>query len=116
MARERVTVTAMIRLACRERHGSRDGLCNECTELQAYADARLDRCPFRDDKPTCSNCLVHCYKPEMRERIRDVMRYAGPRMLRRHPLLAICHIVDGHRQAPELPSRTGRRPRPAPED
>ena len=42
--------------------------------FEQSADARLDRCPFRDEKPTCSNCLVHCYKPDMRERIREVMR------------------------------------------
>jgi len=27
------------------------------------------------------------------------MRYAGPRMLRRHPLLAIAHILDNFRTA-----------------
>jgi hypothetical protein len=105
MARERTTVALMIRLACRDRHGTSEGLCPECAELQAYADARLDRCPFQDGKPTCANCLVHCYKPEMRERIRDVMRYAGPRMLKRHPVLAVCHILDGLREPPELPKR-----------
>lgn len=110
LARERATVSAMIRLACRSRHGTRDGLCADCRELQAYADARLDRCPFQAGKPTCARCLVHCYRPEMRERIRDVMRFAGPRMLKRHPLLTICHILDGRREPPELPRRKPRDP------
>lgn len=110
MARERATVRAMIRLSCSARHGTGSGLCDACRELQAYADARLDRCPFQAGKPTCANCLIHCYKPEMRERIREVMRYAGPRMLRRHPILAVRHILDGRRKPPRLPKRAGGKP------
>jgi len=41
----------------------------------------------------------------MRERVRDVMRWAGPRMLWRHPWLAITHVLDGRRPAPRLPAR-----------
>lgn len=118
MARERATVTAMIRLACRSWHGTTDALCPECQELQDFADLRLDRCPFQERKPTCANCLVHCYKPDMRERIREVMRFAGPRMLKRHPVLTLCHIMDGLRKPPELPKKKARsvaRPPTAPE-
>ena len=68
-----------------------------------YATRRLDRCVFGDDKPTCANCTVHCYSEAMREQVRAVMRYAGPRMLRRHPILAIRHVIDGRRPAPALP-------------
>jgi hypothetical protein len=34
----------------------------------------------------------------MREKIRDVMRYAGPRMLLTHPVMAIAHLLDGLRK------------------
>ena len=105
IARERATVAAMIRLACRSWHGTGDELCSECQDLQDFANQKLDRCPFQDGKPTCANCLVHCYKPDMRERIREVMRFAGPRMLRRHPYLTVCHILDGRRKPPELPRK-----------
>ena len=73
-----------------------------------YATRRLDRCVFGDDKPTCANCAVHCYNAPMREAVRNVMRYAGPRMLLRHPVLAIAHLRDGRRPAPPLP-RTDRK-------
>jgi hypothetical protein len=109
IARERATVAAMIRLACRSWHGNGNVLCSECQELQEFADQKLDRCPFQDHKPTCANCLIHCYKPAMRERIREVMRFAGPRMLRRHPYLTICHILDGRKKPPELPRRKANR-------
>lgn len=56
---------------------------------------RLDRCIYSPNKPTCVNCPTHCYKPDMREQIRVVMRYAGPRMLAKHPMLAILHLIDG---------------------
>ncbi len=108
MARERATVAAMIRLSCRARHGKLEELCEECQELQDFADFRLDRCPFHENKPTCANCLIHCYNPTMRERIRDVMRFAGPRMLWRHPYLTVCHMLDGRREPPERPNKQDR--------
>ncbi len=92
--RELKTVHAMLQLFCRRRHGATT-LCVECAPLWDYARARVEACPFCPDKPTCVKCPVHCYKPEMRERIRRVMRYAGPRMLWRHPWLALLHLWDG---------------------
>jgi predicted amidophosphoribosyltransferase len=92
--RERRTVEAMIHLYCRKVHSRGDGLCAACQSLLEYAGARLLRCPFQEGKPVCVNCPVHCYRPDMRERIRKVMRYAGPRMLLRHPWLALRHLWD----------------------
>ena len=103
--RESKTIEAMIRLYCRDHHGGEDELCPECRQLGDYALIRLDRCPFRESKPTCAKCPVHCYKPDMREKVRAVMRYAGPRMLRRHPVLAVLHLVDGFRKMPDSPRR-----------
>lgn len=93
--RERKTINAMIGLYCRRHHGNRPDLCGPCAFLLAYAKARLDKCPYGQQKPTCGQCPVHCYKPAMRENVRDVMRYAGPRMIWHHPLLAIQHMLDG---------------------
>jgi hypothetical protein len=84
----------MIRLYCRCHHGSQDALCDDCDELQTYALARLDHCRYGENKPTCQNCPTHCYKPDRREQIRTVMRFAGPRMLRHHPILALAHLWD----------------------
>jgi hypothetical protein len=102
MDRERRTIDAMVRIYCRDHHGTgRGDICSECTDLRTYAFARLERCRFQDDKPTCANCPVHCYKPDMREKVRAVMRYSGPRMLLRHPYLAIAHLRDGRRKVPD---------------
>ena len=105
LARELKTIEAMVRIFCRDAHTARTGLCTECQALMDYAMRRVDRCVFGEEKPTCANCKVHCYNAEMRERIRTVMRYAGPRMIWRHPILALAHIVDGRREAPELARR-----------
>ncbi len=91
--REKHTVELMIRLYCRKKEGNRE-LCEECRELLAYACKRLDACKFGNEKPACKNCTVHCYRPEMRERIRRVMRYAGPRMMLYHPVAAIRHLLE----------------------
>ena len=100
MKREHKSVGLMIALYCRDHHHSDKGLCDECRELAKYASSRLRNCPFQENKTTCGNCPVHCYKPNMREKIRNVMRYAGPRMMRHHPILAIGHIIDGWRKEP----------------
>lgn len=104
-ARELKTIEAMLRLYCRgQGHRDRTPVCNECAELLAYAERRLRRCVFGDAKPTCANCVVHCYSAPMRERVRVVMRWAGPRMLLRHPILGILHKLDGRRPVPALPA------------
>jgi len=36
-----------------------------------------------DPKPACKACPAHCYKPEMRARIRGVMRHSGMRAVLR---------------------------------
>jgi len=105
--REDATVEAMIPVYCRDRHETRDALCADCVELLDYARKRLDKCPYQENKPTCANCPVHCYAPKMGERIKAVMRYAGPRMLFRHPILALRHLLDGFRKAPDRRQRAG---------
>jgi len=104
LARELATIRAMLRIACRERHGTTAGLCAECAALADYAARRLAHCPYGEDKPTCVNCRIHCYGKRQRDEVRATMRYAGPRMLLRHPYLAVMHIVDGRRPAPPKPN------------
>lgn len=102
-SREQKTLEAMMRLYCRHHHGGKP-LCGECGALAEYAERRLERCVFGDAKPTCANCVVHCYRAAERERIRAMMRWAGPRMIFRHPILAFMHkVVDSRRPAPQLP-------------
>ncbi len=98
MQREKRTVEAMVQIYCRELHGGDGALCPDCQALLDYAVARIDRCPYGADKPVCAQCTIHCYRRPMREQIRQVMRYAGPRMLARHPLLTVQHWLKGHKQ------------------
>lgn len=89
---EKKTVELMIRLYCQKKENNAV-LCPECEELLRYAHARLDHCPFGERKSSCKNCKVHCYKPTLRERMRQVMRFSGPRMLIYAPLEAIRHLL-----------------------
>jgi len=100
-SREKRTIRAMVGIYCRAHHATTGALCNECGELLEYAFCRLDRCPFGEEKTTCARCPVHCYKPEMRSRVKEVMRYAGPRMLVRHPVLALLHTIDAKKKSPQ---------------
>lgn len=90
---EKRTVTAMVEVYCHGVHKTKRGsLCPQCQKLMDYANARTDRCPFMETKTFCSACKVHCYSKEMQEKIREVMRYAGPRMLFVHPVSALRHV------------------------
>jgi hypothetical protein len=109
LARERRTIASMVGLYCRGHHSPSGGLCPDCSTLLTYAFCRLDRCPFGAEKPACAKCPIHCYKPEMRAKIKQVMRYAGPRMVLRHPLLSLLHQLDSFRGRPERPGRGGAR-------
>lgn len=96
--REKSTVALMIRLYCKKKHGVKSELCEECQALHDYAMLRSDKCPFMETKTFCSNCKVHCYKTDMREKIREVMRYSGPRMIFHHPVMAIRHVIESKKE------------------
>lgn len=66
----------------------------EKKELKEYVEFRLSKCPFGDNKTFCSNCKIHCYKKDMQIKIKNVMRYSGPRMLLYHPVIAIKHVKE----------------------
>ena len=96
--REKKTVSLMVNIYCRAKHKPNDVPCPDCRALLSYAEKRLMRCPFQQEKPPCNKCPVHCYSPEKRIAIQEIMRFAGPKMLWRHPVLAILHLVDGKRK------------------
>ncbi len=100
--REKQMVSQMIALYCKKNHHTKGALCPDCAALAEYARQRSDKCPFMETKTFCSNCTVHCYKPEMREKIRQVMRFSGPRMLFHHPVAAIRHVVETKKEQNRL--------------
>ena len=89
--KEKQTVEQMIRLYCIKKEGNKE-LCPRCRELLEFAHTKLTRCPFGEGKPTCRLCPIHCYKQEMKERMREVMKFSGPRMLLYHPIAASRHL------------------------
>ena len=101
-AREQRIVEQMISLYCRKNHKVGKGLCPGCRELCDYAKLRSQKCPFMENKTFCANCKVNCYKPEMREKIRKVMRYSGPRIILYHPLLACWHLITSRKEKRKL--------------
>lgn len=90
---EKRVVSRMIALYCKHKL-KYQGVPAEYKELEAYAHKRLDGCKFGDKKPACKRCPIHCYRPDMRQKIRDVMRWAGPRMLIYDPIAAIKHLFN----------------------
>lgn len=87
----------MIKLYCKNNHKT-NKLCNECSELYAYAIKRIEFCPRKEEKTFCSTCHIHCYSKDKRLLIKSIMRYSGPRMILYHPILAIKHLLDSKRE------------------
>lgn len=109
LAEELALVTRMIRLACAGQHSTPEGEpCAECLALIAYVEQRLVHCPYGESKPTCRKCPVHCYRPTERERIKAVMRYAGPRLLQRGDFGALKHLLADLKPAPPKPGKQRR--------
>ena len=89
---EKNLLAFMVSIYCRKKEKN-PVICADCRELIEYAQARLDHCPFGEAKPACKKCSIHCFKPEMKERIKKVMRYAGPRMFLLFPRKALMHYL-----------------------
>ena len=93
--KERKLIPVMIKKYCHGKHKAKgEELCEECRALTEYALFRLEKCPFKVNKKFCSFCKIHCYKPDMREKIKDVMKWAGPRMIFTHPIFAMKHVFQ----------------------
>lgn len=87
-------IPKMISIYCKGKHHTKKGcLCDDCKELQEYALFRLSKCPFKENKNFCSFCHIHCYKENMRVKIKDVMKYSGPRLIFTHPIFSISHVI-----------------------
>lgn len=95
--REQETLAHMVKIYCRLTHKQKECLCEECETLLRYAEQRLQNCPFKEKKPTCKNCTIHCYKPDAAKKVREIMRLAGPRMLYYHPILAVLHLWNARK-------------------
>lgn len=85
-------ITLMTQIYCNGLHCG-VSLCDDCRDFLAYAHRRIDRCPLGEKKASCRTCAIHCYTPEYRNRAKDIMRYAGPRMVFKHPLMTIVHFI-----------------------
>ena len=97
-------LTDFVRVYCRARHpgrplekvegtdigGVETPLCRECAELVAYARERRRRCPL-DPKPSCKKCPVHCYRKDYRDKVREIMAFAGRKMIMRGRLDYLWH-------------------------
>ena len=93
--REKKTIALMIDIDCQRKHGNKKGeLCDECKELLEYAHKRLSFCKFGENKSTCSRCPIHCYKKDMKEKVKDVMKFSGPRLIVHNPIELVRHALN----------------------
>lgn len=65
-------------------------VCDECTKMLTHGTAKRLICPM-EPKPYCKECDVHCYAPGYRERVREIMRYSGKKLILRGRVDLIYH-------------------------
>lgn len=85
VAKEKRIIESMITNFCIDIH-KKPEVCTDCKELMEYAEKRLLKCPFIEDKPICSKCDIHCFNKNHQDQIKLVMRTMGPKMLYTNPL------------------------------
>lgn len=90
--KEKKVIELMINIYCSKKHKCNNGLCGECKELLEYAHKRLTLCKFGDEKTTCSKCSIHCYKKDMKIKVKEVMRFSGPRLIIYNPIELMKHM------------------------
>ncbi|MEG1310918.1 MAG: nitrous oxide-stimulated promoter family protein [Romboutsia sp.] len=93
--KEKKVIGLMINIYCKKKHCTKKGeLCDECLELLGYTYKRLDFCKFGEEKKFCSKCTIHCYKKDMKAKIKEVMKFSGPKLLFYKPIEVIKHIFE----------------------
>lgn len=85
-----------IKVYCHNIHSeymkNENGYCKECFELLNFALLRNVKCQL-DPKPKCKDCKIHCYKPEMRKKIKEVMKFSGIYFIKRGRVDWIIHYL-----------------------
>lgn len=102
---EKELIAQMIHIYCKTNHRTKGALCEDCNELLAYSQLRINKCPFMENKTFCSNCKVHCFRNEKREKIKQVMAFSGKRMIFYHPIIAINHVIQMRKQKKRIGER-----------
>ncbi len=65
-------------------------LCPDCAKLLKYGLTMRLRCP-KEPKPMCKRCPDPCYRPEYRDKIREVMRFSGMYLVKRGRIDLLFH-------------------------
>lgn len=66
-------------------------LCPECASFLEYAVTKRLKCPLEADKPICKHCRIHCYDRQHREKVREIMSYAGRKLVMKGRLDYLWH-------------------------
>lgn len=92
--KEKKVVGLMVQIYCKKKHGHKAEICESCSELLNYAHKRLSHCKFGEEKSFCAKCPIQCYKKDMKLKVKEVMRFSGPRLIVHHPIEVIKHYFS----------------------
>jgi hypothetical protein len=67
-------------------------VCADCARLLSHAVTKRAICHL-EPKPACRLCTEHCYAPDYRQRIREVMKFSGRHLILRGRLDLLFHFL-----------------------
>lgn len=100
--REKKMISQMIALYCHRNHHTRGAPLSRVRGAERLRPRPLRALPVHGDEDLLRQLPRARYKPDMREKIRAVMRFSGPRMIFYHPVAAIRHVVETKREKKRL--------------
>jgi hypothetical protein len=83
----------MVVLYCKKNH-TVNSPCEECKKIIDYGFKKIEICPYGESKPFCSKCSIHCYEKNMQKKVKEIMRYSGPRIIFYHPIASLKHLIS----------------------
>lgn len=107
---EKETLREMVTLYCRYRLKAKS-MPESYEQLVDYAFRRLERCRWGTKKPNCHQCKIHCYAPDKRKQMREIMKWTGPKMIIYAPMKAMRYLINSMRPNPSATASAVRRPK-----
>ncbi len=90
---EKKVFKKMVLIYCKNKH-QKNTPCSECREIIEYGIEKIDNCFYAEKKPFCSKCSIHCYNKNMQKKVKDIMRFSGPRIIFYHPFISLKHLFS----------------------
>ena len=100
--REKRTVALMIRLYCRKKHGTKKIFVPNAKHFRSMRCSAVINAPLWKPRPFALTAVCIVTSRKCVKKIREVMRFSGPRMILHHPVMAVRHVIESKKEKKRL--------------